>query len=126
MARTAKATIEITTWDESEIDPAEGTDKLTRAHVVKTYSGDIEARSVTEWLMAYAADGSATFLGLERLTGTVAGRAGTLVLEHQGGFEDGAATATVTVVSGTDELSGATGTGTFVAAPAPSLTLVLD
>jgi hypothetical protein len=45
---------------------------------------------------------------------------------HDGAFEGGAATATLRVVSGTDELAGASGSGKFRADPAGSLTLDLD
>ena len=43
-----------------------------------------------------------------------------------GTFEDGAAKATLTVISGTDELKGATGSGHFVADPAGRITLTLE
>ncbi len=59
--------------------------------------------------MAYHPDKSAEFVGLERIKGTIDGRHGSLVLQHVGTFDDGAAKATLTVVSGTDELKGATG-----------------
>ena len=47
-------------------------------------------------------------------------------MEHVGRFVDGAASATLTVVSGTNELKGASGSGTFTADPAGSITLQLD
>ncbi|MDT5323366.1 MAG: hypothetical protein QOF25_518, partial [Mycobacterium sp.] len=53
-------------------------------------------------------------------------RRGSLVLLHDGVFEDGAATATLRIVSGTDELKGTTGEGTFRADPAGSVTLELN
>ncbi len=92
----------------------------------KKYSGDVDGTSVTEWLMSYNSDGSAAFVGLERIRGTVAGRTGTLVLQHVGEFRDGAAKATLTVVGGTDELGQATGGGDFLADPAGSVRLSLD
>jgi hypothetical protein len=67
--------------------------------------------------MAYHPDKSAAFVGLERVKGTVGGRRGSLVLQHVGIFADGAANASLTVVSGTDELKGATGSGSLVADP---------
>ena len=71
-------------------------------------------------------DKSAEFVGLERIKGTIDGRRGSLVLQHVGTFEDGAAKATLTVISGTDELKGATGTGEFVADPAGRITLTIE
>jgi hypothetical protein len=120
------ATFEIKGWDEQPFDEAVGVAKLTRASVIKEYSGDVEGSSATEWLMAYQPDKSAVFVGLERIKGTIGGRRGSLVLQHVGTFEDGAAKATLTVVSGTDELKGATGSGELVADPAGRITITVD
>ena len=114
---------EIGSWDEAPFDEAIGVAKLTRASVVKTYSGEVEGTSATEWLMAYQPDKTATFVGLERIKGTVGGRHGSLVLQHVGRFEEGAATGELVVVSGTGDLKGASGSGSFRADPAGSITL---
>ena len=126
MSSEISATFEIKEWDEQPFDEAVGVAKLTRASVVKEYVGDIEGTSATEWLMAYNPDKTAAFVGLERIKGTIGGRRGSLVIQHDGTFEDGAAKATLTVVSGTDELKGATGTGTLVADPAGRITLTIS
>jgi hypothetical protein len=47
------------------------------------------------------------------------------VLQHVGAFEDGSARATLTVVSGTNELKSVSGGGDFTADPAGSVTLAL-
>ncbi len=121
-----EARFEIAKWDETPFDDGVGVSKLTEALVGKKYSGDIEGTSTTKWLMAYAPDKTATYVGIERIKGTVGGKHGSLVLLHDGTFEGGAATATLRIVSGTDELSGATGSGKFLADPAGSVTLDLD
>ena len=126
MSSKISATFEIKGWDEQPFDEAVGVAKLTKATVAKDYAGDIEGTSATEWLMAYHPDKSAAFVGLERIKGTIDGRRGSLVLQHVGTFEDGAAKATLTVISGTDELKGATGTGQFVADPAGRITLTIE
>ena len=72
--------------------------------------------------MSYAPDKSATYVGIEHITGTIGGRNGGMVLLHDGEFRDGVATADLRIVSGTDELSGATGAGKFRADPAGSMT----
>ena len=113
---------EIGSWDEAPFDEAVGVAKLTRASVTKTYRGDVEGTSATEWLMAYQPDKTATFVGLERIKGTIGGRRGSLVLQHVGRFGSGAATAELTVVSGTDERKGTAGSGSFKADPAGSIT----
>ena len=126
MSSQINATFEIKGWDEQPFDEAVGVAKLTKASVAKEYVGDVEGTSATEWLMAYHPDKSAEFVGLERIKGTIDGRRGSLVLQHVGTFEDGAAKATLTVISGTDELKGATGTGEFVADPAGRITLTIE
>ncbi|MDT5238862.1 MAG: hypothetical protein QOD97_1060 [Mycobacterium sp.] len=126
MTSRVEAEFEIAGWEETPFDEGVGVAKLTEALVEKKYSGGIEATSTTKWLMAYAPDKTATFVGIERIKGTVDGKHGSLVLLHDGDFKDGAATATLRIVSGTDELKGMTGEGTFRADPAGSMTLELD
>jgi hypothetical protein len=119
------AQFEITSWDETPFDDGAGVAGLTEALVGKTYTGDIQGTSTTKWLMAYAPDKSATFVGLERVKGTVSGRKGSLVLQHVGTFVNGSADAALTVISGTDELTAVSGAGSFIANPAGSITLDL-
>ena len=109
--KTANARFAITKWDETPYD--EGPPKLTRASVTKTLTGDIEGESQTEYLMAYRSDGSATFVGLERIVGTIAGKRGAVVLQRTGVFEGGQAKETYSVVSGsgTEDLGGLRGEG---------------
>jgi len=126
MTTQIKAEFEIAGWDESPFEASDEETKLTEALVKKKYSGDVEGTSTTKWLMAYAPDKSATFVGLENITGTVGGKRGALVLLHDGEFTDGVATAQLRIVLGTGELSGAAGGGKFRADPAGSVVLDLD
>ena len=121
-----EATFDVTSWDESPFDDDDGSARLTEAVVSKKYAGAIEGSSLTKWLMAYAPDKTATFTGIERIRGSVAGRRGSVVLVHDGEFADGVATASVRILSGTDELESVTGAGTFRADPAGAVTLDLD
>jgi uncharacterized protein DUF3224 len=125
MAATVKANFEITGWDETPFDEGVGVSKLTEALVSKKYSGDVEGTSTTKWLMAYAPDKTATYVGIERIQGTVGGRHGTLVVMHDGRFEDGVASADLRIVSGTDQLKGVTGSGMFRADPAGTVEMDL-
>ncbi|MFI5506022.1 DUF3224 domain-containing protein [Mycobacterium sp. NPDC051804] len=126
MTTQISATFEIGSWDETPFEDGDDETKLTEALVTKRYSGDIEGTSTTKWLMSYAPDKSAAYVGIEHITGTFGGRRGGLVLLHDGEFADGVATAVVRAVSGTGELAGATGAGKFRADPAGSLQLDLD
>jgi hypothetical protein len=120
------AKFEVTGWDEEPFDEGDGRAKLTEATVTKAYTGDVEGSSVTKWLMAYSPDETATFVGIERVEGIIGGHHGSLVLQHVGRFADGAAKAALTLVSGTDELASATGSGDMLADPAGAVTLNLD
>jgi hypothetical protein len=126
MTTQIKAAFEIGSWDETPFEDGDEETKLTEALVTKRYSGDIDGTSTTKWLMAYAEDKSATYVGIEHITGTFGGRRGGLVLVHDGEYADGVATAVLRVVSGTGELAGATGSGKFRADPAGSLLLDVD
>ncbi len=79
----------------------------------KRYEGDIKGTSTTKWLMAYAPDKSAAFVGIEHITGTIGGK-GTEAswLIHDGEYRDGVASAeTSCCMSGTDGLAEVAGTG---------------
>jgi hypothetical protein len=111
MKKTANARFAIKEWDEKAY--REGHPKLTRAGVTKTYTGDIEGEGQVEYLMMYRSDGSASFVGLERVVGRLGGRSGTFVLQRTGVFEGGQAKEAYVVVSGsgTEELRGLRGEG---------------
>ena len=59
-----------------------------------------------------AVEGSAGYVAIDRITGALKGRKGSFVLQHFGLMARGEGTLTVSVVpdSGTDELTGLTGT----------------
>ena len=128
MATHAQATFEVKTWDENTYNEVDARLKLTRSSVVFAYRGDLEGESRMEYLMMYRDDGSATAIGLERITGRLGGKAGTFVLESHGGYADGTATGEINVVpgSGTGELEGLRGSGTAVAKKDGSTAFSLD
>jgi hypothetical protein len=125
MSTHIEARFEIASWDETPFDGGDDATKLTEALVSKRYEGDIEGTSTTKWLMAYAADKSAVFVGIEHITGTIGGKKGGIVLLHDGEYRDGVASAVLSIASGTDELADAAGTGKFRADPSGSITLDL-
>ena len=126
MSRHTEARFEIASWDETPFEGGDDATKLTEALVTKRYEGDIEGTSTTKWLLAYAPDKSALFVGVEYITGTIGGKKGSIVLLHDGEYRDGVATAALRVASGTNELANVAGTGKFRADPAGSMTLDLD
>jgi hypothetical protein len=110
----ANARFALKSWDEKPYSEGNGLPKLTRAAVAKTFTGDITGEGHVEYLMIYRPDGTAAFVGLERIVGSIAGKAGTFVLQRTGVFENGVAKETYFVVagSGTGELQGLRGEGT--------------
>src|SRR5262249_9711389 len=57
---------------------------LVEIHVTETFSGDIEGEGVVRFLQAIREDGSASFVGIERVSGSIAGRSGTFLLQDAG------------------------------------------
>ena len=111
--KTANARFAIKSWDEKPYSENKDEPRLTRASVAKTFTGDIAGESHVEYLMMYRGDGSASFVGLERFAGRIAGKTGTFVLQRTGVFEDGQAKESYVVIPGsaTGELSGLRGEG---------------
>lgn len=113
MKQHASARFAIKNWDEKPYSEGPNLPKLTRASVTKTFTGDIEGEGLVEYLMMYRADGSATFVGLERVVGQIDGKSGSFVLQRTGAFEGGLAKESYSVVPGsaTGELRGLQGEG---------------
>jgi len=113
MSRTANGRFAIKSWDEKPYSEGHDLPKLTRASVSKTFTGDLEGEGAVEYLMMYRSDGTAAFVGLERIVGRIGGKSGSFVLQRTGTFEGGEAKESYTVVpcSGTGELAGLRGNG---------------
>ena len=114
MKKTANARFSIKSWDEKPYSEGKDLPKMTRASVDKTFTGDIDGEGHVEYVMMYRSDGTAAFVGLERITGRIAGRNGSFVLQRTGVFEDGQAKESYSIItgSGTGELRGLRGEGT--------------
>ena len=117
MGTRATGTFTIDNWDENPILETEGGSKITKAKVSRSFEGDLEGEGTVEWLMAYDKDDTATFVGLERIVGSVRGKTGTFALQHVGTFDGQMSKAELLVVpgSGTGALSGLSGEGSFEA-----------
>ena len=113
----ATGSFQVSSWDEDAYEQLDGGGKLTRATVAQTFTGDLAGEGAVQWLMSYREDGTAHFVGLQRVTGTVDDRTGSLVLENVGDFDGKVAGGTWTVVpgSGSGDLAGITGEGSFTA-----------
>ena len=89
---------------------------IGRMSIEKQFHGDLEATSRGQMLTAMTqAKGSAGYVAIEMVSGSLQGKAGSFVLQHSGTMKRGDGDTTVTVVpdSGTDDLTGLTGTMTI-------------
>jgi hypothetical protein len=118
MGKKVTAMFTIDSWEEEALEKFDGGRKITHASVRKTYRGGVQGHGSLEYLMAYGDDGSASFVGMERIVGRLAGRSGSFVLRYSGQFEGGMAKAKLQVVprSATGDLVGLRGNGQFALA----------
>lgn len=110
--RTASGRFEVAM--QSQADPAAETPGATlgRLRLDKQYHGDLQATAQGQMLSAITATpGSAGYVAIEHVTGSLHGRSGSFVLQHRGVMNRGAQELEITVVpdSGTGGLAGLSG-----------------
>jgi len=102
-------------------DPAGVGDPVVgRMSLDKAFHGDLEATSKGQMLAVRSSvKGSAGYVAIERVVGTLHGRSGSFSLQHSGTMTRGTPKQSITVVpdSGTDELAGLGGTMTIEVQP---------
>jgi hypothetical protein len=108
----AHGTFEVTLTPQP-VDPLRGEGGPGRMLIDKTFAGDLVAVSRGE-MLAIRSDkpGSAGYVAMEMVRGTLHGREGRFGLQHSGSMSGGSATLQISVVpdSGTGELFGLQGT----------------
>ena len=118
MRSRAKGPFEVKLTPQANDSPAEGS-PLGRMSISKEYRGDLMGTGVGEMLTAgTAVPGSAAYVAVERVTGTLGGRTGTFALQHTGTMTRGEPHLVISVVpdSGTGELLGLDGTMNIIIA----------
>jgi hypothetical protein len=106
-----KGLFDVTMHPEPPYDTVDGV-ALGRASLDKRFTGPLDATSVGNMIGARTpVAGSAGYVAIERVTGTLDGKRGTFVLQHVGTMTKGGHSLAVTVVpdSGTGELVGLSG-----------------
>jgi len=100
-----------------KLDPQEDSDisdpTIFRMSIDKKFEGDIEGTSLGQMLATRTEiEGSAGYVAIEKVRGTVHGSSGTFALQHSSTMTRGEPQQSILVVpdSGTDELLGLTGT----------------
>lgn len=105
----AQGTFDVSLTPAPAADTASTVGRLT---ISKQYHGDLDATAVGEMLTAMTTiSDSAGYVAIEKVTGSLAGRAGSFMLQHTGTMNRGQPQLTITVVpdSGTEGLTGLTG-----------------
>jgi Protein of unknown function (DUF3224) len=124
----ATGRIEVKTYEPQTYEEVEDGPNLVEIHVTETFTGDIEGEGVVRFLQAIREDGSAGFVGIERVTGSINGRRGTFLLQDAGTLEGATVKGDWFVIpgSGTGELSGLRGEGGFQAELGQRASITLD
>lgn len=119
---TIRGTFAIADWQEETLDETDGV-RTTRVVGRQSFTGGIEGEGRVAWLLCYRSDGTARFVGLQRIEGLVDGRSGSIVLEASGDHDGTSSSGTWTVItgSGTGALDRALGTGGFRAPGGPTV-----
>ena len=107
----ASGTFEVKLTPQTAADKSAGAN-IARMSIDKQFQGDLKGTSKGE-MLAVGTDvkGSAGYVAMEQVNGTLKGRTGTFALQHSGTMTRGAPQLNVTVVpdSGTGELKGLSG-----------------
>jgi hypothetical protein len=115
MTKQAKGTFEVQATREPPYDTADGV-VIGRTRIDKQFRGDLEGSGVVDMISAGTeVKGSAAYVAIERIRGTLHGRSGTFVVHHTGVMDRGAPSLSIAVVpgSGAGELRGISGTITI-------------
>jgi hypothetical protein len=102
-------------YDEEPYAEAEGAE-LSRVHISRTFTGELEGESTAE-LMIAKSEGGGGYVGHDRISGTLQGQSGSFVFQHTGlmGPEGVTNSGTIVPGTGTGDLEGITGEGTMLA-----------
>jgi hypothetical protein len=127
MTNQATGAFTIDDWEDEPFGEQDGV-KLSRVRVTKTFAGEIAGSSTAALVMAGAQEGSAAYVGLEQVVGSVHDHSGSFVLQHSATMTKDAQSLSLTVVpdSGTGELLGVSGQGRIEIDAEGGHTLILD
>jgi hypothetical protein len=124
----ATGRIDVKTYEPQPYEEVDEGTELVEIHVRETFGGDIEGEGVVRFLQAVRKDGSANFVGIERVTGSLEGRTGSFLLQDAGTLEGTTVKGEWFVIpgSGTGDLSGLRGEGGFTAELGQHASITLD
>ena len=124
----ALGSIEVKTYTPTPYDERPDAPSVVEIHVTEEFSGDITGTGAVRFIQVLRKDGSASFCGVERVEGALAGRAGSFLLQDAGTVEGNTVKGTWFVVpgSGSGQLTGLRGEGGFEAQLGQSARWTLD
>jgi Protein of unknown function (DUF3224) len=124
----ATGRIEVVSYEPKPYDEDSDGPDLLEIHVRERFVGDIEGEGVARFLQAQRQDGSASFVGIERVSGRVGDRQGTFLLQDAGTLAGKTVTGEWFVIpgSGTGGLQGLRGEGGFTAELGQNASVTLD
>jgi Protein of unknown function (DUF3224) len=104
--------IDVTHYDSKPYDQTTVV-TLSDVRLSQDFTGGLIGTGIARFFMVQMPDGSAHFTGIERFTGSIAGRTGSFLLRNTGILKDGAVTSEWLILPGsaTAELTGLNGTG---------------
>ncbi len=128
MGQSVIGVFEVSSWSEEPASGLDGTAKVTTARIGQRFSGGLEAETVFDAVMTYRDDGTAEFVGHQRVVGAVGDKSGTFVLRGIGTFDGKEARTDLEVIpgTGTGDLVGLRGSGSSAAPIGRSGTFNLD
>jgi hypothetical protein len=128
MTKHAEGTFELDAFEPEKPYDEHLDTKIARVHVEKTFSGDLTGTSTAELITVTTGDVPRAYVAIERFEGTLDGRTGGFVLQHNAGGENGSPWLSwkITEGSGTGDLEGITGEGQIVIGPDGSHSYTLD
>jgi len=118
MSQTAQGSFEVKVAPLPRDDASAAT-SIARYSLDKVYRGDLEGASAGEMMGAgNVAAGTAGYVAVEEVTGTLQGKSGSFALQHSSTMDGGKYEMNIRVVpgSGTGELEGIAGTLTIIIA----------
>ena len=126
--RHATGQIEVKTYVPTPFDEISNGPSLVEIHVTETFTGDIQGDGTVRFIQAAGADGTASFVGIERVRGSIVGRQGSFLLQDSGTLAGKEVNGTWFVVpgSGTGDLKGLRGEGGFKAQLGERASIWLD